>query len=398
MTESISLPKSTGRLATIDLLRGLVMVIMALDHVRDFFHVEVWHFDPTDMSQTTGPIFFTRWITHYCAPIFVLLSGVSARLGLRRKSKKELSQFLFTRGFWLILLEVTVVRFSYVGNLYYDFTLMQVIWVIGASMVVLAALVQFDWRWVLGLSVFVIFAHNALDAFPVDRQNPFFPLAMFLFQAGFYPFDAGHAIFVAYPLLPWLGIFLLGYGIGHWFEKGEAERIKWLYRCGIAALSLFVLLRYSNLYGDPSPWQTQRDGFHTFMSFLNVTKYPVSLLYTLLTVGTALVFLAVAERRKFTWQPLVVFGRVPLFYYLVHFYVIHIAAVITYLIVTGKTFAEMDFHFAFGKNFGGLPEGSGYSLGWVYFVWATLVIALYPLCKWYDRYKSTHDHWWLKFL
>lgn len=387
------------RIASIDIMRGIVMVIMALDHTRDFFHADTALFDPTDLTKTNPSLFFTRIITHFCAPTFVFLSGVSAYLSLQRKTAKELSAFLLTRGLWLIFLEFTVVRFGLVFNLYYDFIIFQVIWVIGASMVVLAGLVYLPVRSILIIALILIFGHNLLDAIrlsPTDDGHFWWAIIQ---QAGGFPLPGGQFVLAAYPLLPWLGIMLAGYGIGFIYDKSfdAAIRKKVLLYSGAVAIGLFVVLRFFNLYGDPSPWAIQKNAVFTFMSFVNVTKYPVSLLYTLMTLGPVLIILAGMERWKQPWfEPMRIVGRVPLFYYILHFYLIHIASLCVYMISTGTSWAEIDFHVS--KGFGGIPAGVGYSLGWVYLAWLSIVIALYPLCLRYHRYKSNHNNWWLGYL
>lgn len=389
------------RIASIDILRGIVMVIMALDHTRDFFHTEGFRGNPTDLETTTPILFFTRWITHYCAPTFVLLSGVAIRISTEKKSTKELSIFLLTRGFWLILLEVVVMRFAFFFNFYYDVTFFQVIWAIGASMVVLAGLVFLPARAVFGIGLILVFCHNIFDYFQLAPNDPGYAIWATLRQQGFIPFDKDHALIVAYPLLPWLGIMAVGYGIGEWFTKSfnPAKRFDLLLYSGAGAILLFIILRSFNVYGDPAPWSVQKDFTFTILSFLNVTKYPVSLLYTLITVGPVLIILALMEMRQEPFSqsnPFVIFGRVPMFYYILHFYLIHITALASMMIMKNISYAELDFHF--NKGFGGVIPGSGFELHWVYLIWILIVVSLYPLCKWYNRYKSKHTHWWLSYL
>lgn len=387
------------RIASIDIVRGLVMVIMALDHTRDFFHADVGLFDPTDLTKTNPFLFFTRWITHFCAPTFVFLSGISAYISRQKKSTGELSRFLLTRGLWLVFLEFTVVRFGIIFNLYYDFVIFQVIWVIGASMIVLSALVYLEQKLILALGIVLIFGHNLLDAIRIDPGEPGHFIWAIMQQAGFFPVAPGHVVLAAYPLLSWLGIMLAGYGIGFLYDKNfdANRRNQILTYSGIACLLIFVLLRFTNAYGDPSVWSVQKNSTFTLLSFINVTKYPVSLLYTLLTLGPVLIILPVIDRINANrLESLRIIGRVPLFYYILHFYLIHITALCAYLITTGKSWAELDFHFSAG--FGGIPAGAGYTLPWVYVAWICIVLALYPVCKWYYRYKSKNNHWWLGYL
>lgn len=387
------------RISSIDIMRGLVMVIMALDHIRDYFHVDAFNFDPTDMTQTNPALFFTRWITHFCAPTFVFLSGTAARISLERKTKKDLSIFLLTRGLWLIVLELTVVRFGLVFNLYYDFTLFQVIWVIGASMVVLAALIHLPERAILILGLLIIFGHNAFDSIRLQPGDQGFAVWVFLRQSGAFEVLPGRIFIIPYALLPWLGIMLTGYGLGALYAKSfdPSVRKKLLFRTGLIAVSLFIVLRFMNIYGDPAPWSPQKNLLFTLMSFLNCTKYPVSLLFTLMTLGPTLIILSVLEEIKTnTLKPFVVFGRVPLFYFILHFYFVHFLALVLLMITTGTRFSEIDFHFS--KGFGGIPPNTGVSLPWVYAVWISVVVFLYPVCKKYNQYKSTHKDWWLSYV
>jgi uncharacterized membrane protein len=387
------------RIASIDIMRGIVMVIMALDHTRDYFHSEVALFDPTDLTKTNPTLFFTRIITHYCAPTFVFLSGVSAYVSKQRKTTAELSLFLLTRGLWLVFLEFTVVRFALVFNLYYDFVIFQVIWVIGASMIILAALVYFNQKVILAIGLVLVFGHNIFDFMPLKPEDNGYGLWAIIRQAGSISFASGNFTSVAYPLIPWLGIHLSGYGIGFLYDRNfdQGKRKEILFYAGLAIIALFILVRYSNLYGDPNKWSLQKNGIFTLMSFVNVTKYPVSLLYALMTIGPVLILLSWMENlKKGALDAFRIIGRVPLFYYILHFFLIHFSALCTYLITTGQSWSDLDFHFS--KGFGGIPAGAGYTLGWVYVAWISIVIVLYPACYWYHQYKSRHKHWWLSYL
>jgi uncharacterized membrane protein len=405
-TATVSLDASTGtlvekaRISSIDLVRGMVMVIMALDHTRDFFHQgSLGNSDPTDMATTTPVFFFTRWITHFCAPSFVMLAGTSIFLNSQKKSKKDLSMFLLTRGFWLILLEVVVIRFSFFFNLYYDITIFQVIWVIGGSMVCMAALIHLSNKIILGLGLLIVFGHNLTDSIQLNAENALFPVWAFLHQTGFIAITEGVNLFVFYPLLPWLGIMLLGYSLGRIFTKefDRERRRQLLFLIGGIAILLFIIIRASNMYGDPAPWAAQKNFVFTLMSFINCTKYPPSLLYTLMTLGPVLIILALLEKSDVRFfKPFVVFGRVPLFYYILHFYLIHAVSLFFFMRQTGKSFSDIDFHF--GRSFGGLTSEGGFSLGITYIFWISIVVFLYPLCNWYNRYKSTHSNRWLSYL
>lgn len=387
------------RIASIDIMRGIVMVIMALDHTRDFYHADVALFDPTDLTKTNPLLFFTRLITHFCAPTFVFLSGISAYISRQRKSPKELSLFLLTRGLWLVVLEFTAVRFGLVFNLYYDFVIFQVIWVIGASMIVLAALVSLPQKIIFAIGLVLIFGHNLLDLIRLTPGQPGHFWWAIIQQAGFFPIAPERVCLAAYPLIPWLGIMLAGYGMGFLYDRkfDPAKRKKLLVYGGVFTILVFVLLRFTNWYGDPSPWSPQKNSVFTLMSFVNVTKYPVSLLYTLMTLGPVLILLAWMENlKRNSFEPMRIVGRVPLFYYILHFYLIHFSSLCVYMITTGTPWSELDFHFS--KGFGGIPPGAGYTLGWVYVAWISIVVALYPVCKWYYQYKSTHHQWWLGYI
>ncbi len=387
------------RISSIDTVRGLVMVVMALDHVRDFFHQASFGADPTNLQTTTPALFFTRWVTHYCAPIFVFLAGTSIFLNLQKKSYKELSAFLLTRGLWLLVLEFVVVRFGILFNFYYDVIIFQVIWVIGASMVCMSALIYLSYNAIVITGFVIVFGHNIFDAFPLQQGSPWMGVWTVFRQSGFYPVNENVALFVPYPLLPWLGIMMVGFGLGKLYVAtfDPERRRKLLLLFGFSAIVLFIILRCINVYGDPAPWSIQKNGLFSFMSFINVTKYPVSLLYALMTLGPMLIFLSLAERINIpAIRPLFVFGRVPMFYYILHFYLIHALSIIFFMIKTGKSWSEIDFHF--NRSFGGITAEGGYSLPVTYLVWISVVVFLYPFCKWYNQYKSSHRDWWLSYI
>jgi uncharacterized membrane protein len=387
MSPNVLLPEKS-RVSSIDVARGIIMVIMALDHVRDFFHTDALAFDPTDLEKTNGALFFTRWITHFCAPAFIMLSGLSMRITLERKTKKELSLFLLTRGLWLMLLEVTVLRFTMFFNLYYDITLLTILWVIGLSMVLMSVLVFLEDKWLLVLALLILLVVSPLNL----------PLH-FLTSVGVKAISATASVINPYPVIPWLGIMLLGYLLGRFYNKqfDVSKRKRTLLITGLCLLALFLILRVLNNYGESSFWTTQPALAFTIISFLNVTKYPVSLLYTLMTLGPVLMLLSVLESKALiSFQAFRVFGRTPLFYFLLHFLIIHVAALILYMYKTGKILSEMDFHFA--KSLGGITPEGGFSLLGVYIAWIVIVAFLYPICKGYDRYKSSHTHWWLSYL
>jgi len=375
-----------ARVLSVDILRGLLMVIMALDHVRDYFHSTAFVFDPTDLSKTTPVLFFTRWITHFCAPGFVFLSGLSIYLSLQRKTKSEASVFLLTRGLWLIVVEIVVMRFALLFNFYFDVTIFGIIGVIGACMIFMAGLLYLHVRWLLMLGL-IILAVSPLVPMPV------------LTSIGFINLLPNHALIISYPVFPWLAIMMLGYCAGEFYHPSIAspKRAKSLFTAGAVTMTLFFVLRFINVYGDTAPWSVQSNGLLTLLSFLNVTKYPVSLLFSMITLGVVLIMLGLLEQaqKKFL-SVLLVFGRVPLFYFILHFFIIHTVALIFFILKTGKTWSQIDFHF--DKSFGGITPEGGFSLGWVYVFWMVLVFILYPACKAYDRYKTTHSYKWLSYL
>lgn len=398
MTEPASALNQKQRLNSIDLIRGIVMIIMALDHTRDFFHIDAQLFSPTDLSKTTTVLFLTRWITHFCAPTFVFLSGISAGLSGQRKSTKELSWHLFTRGLWLVIIEITLMRFGFAFNLYYDLTFFEVIYTIGASMMILSLLVFLPQTAVLVLGLMLMFGHDALNLIRLTPQDSGYTIWTLLVQPGFISLDETHGIFVSYPVIPWLGIMLVGYGSAQLYTDFAPEkRKKILLYAGMLAIALFFAIRFARVHGDLDTWSVQKNVWFTFLSFINCTKYPVTLLFTLMILGPVLIFLAFSERAAgWVVEKITVFGRVPLFYFLVHFYVLHIAALATHLIVSGRSLSEIDFHLS--ASLGGIVPGAGYPLIWTYVAWIALIIVLYPVCRWYNSFKSKHSHWWLSYL
>jgi uncharacterized membrane protein len=385
------------RITSIDLLRGLVMIIMALDHTRDFFHITAHTQDPTDLAITTPILFFTRWITHFCAPVFVFLAGTSAFLyGHRMQNKLQLSKFLLSRGLWLILLEVTIINFGFWFDVTFSFTVLQVIWAIGISMICLAGFIHLPFRFLLGVGLLIVFGHNLLDGISPPTGTFAAVLFSILHQPAPHPLDASHTIMVMYPVLPWIGLILVGYCFGYLYRPDfdESFRKKILLQVGLGCIVLFIILRAINFYGDPTPWSTQNTFTYSLLSFLNTTKYPPSLLYLLMTIGPALLFLRFIEGKKGELLKVFdVFGRVPLFYYILHFYTIHTFALLAAL-TAGYTWSD----FQFTRTFGGLPEGFGYGLGRVYLVWICVVAILYPICKRYNRFKSKSTSVWVSYL
>jgi uncharacterized membrane protein len=380
------------RVESVDIVRGVIMILMALDHVRDFFGVP--GVSPTNLAQTSVALFFTRWITHFCAPVFFLLLGTGASLALGRKSKRELSRFLFTRGLWLIFLELVLFRcFGVQFNVDYRLTMLDVLWALGWAMIVLSALVWLRVSVVTALGVVMIATHNLLDS--VRSGNPLWTI---LHSLNFILETPRHSIFIAYPLIPWVGVTAAGYGLGQVYGLTPERRKAFLLRLGIGLTAGFFLLRGINLYGDPIRWSVQKSAAFTVLSFLNTNKYPPSLLYLLMTLGPAIVFLwAVDGRTPRFLRPALVVGKVPMFYYLVHMPVIHLLAIVFCFARYGAV------HWMFespsvDKYPITPPPGWGVSLLAIYLIWASVVIALYPLCRWFAGIKQRRSDAWLSYI
>jgi uncharacterized membrane protein len=432
------------RIFSVDFLRGVVMMLMLLDHTRDYVHAGALQTDPTDPATTTVALFFTRWITHYCAPTFVFLSGVSIYLQrMNGKSNGELARFLVTRGLWLIFFEFTLLRFGLTFNFDYSFFgLAQVIWVIGVSMIVMAALIWLPLRVVGAVGVLMIFLHNLFDRIQVPPEIAFAgtppptisqALWIILHQPGVIPVAEGSTIFVAYPLIPWIGVMAAGFAAGAMYTWTDERRRKVLLYMGAAAIMLFVVIRFTNVYGDPVPWTPQQRSaaqqtpaadsnvnaasqdastppngdrksggdpstVFTFLSFLNTTKYPPSLLFLLMTLGPAMIVLGLSDRidGKAIWQRIAItFGRVPMFYYLLQMPLAHAWGVVLSLLA-GKDIAYLFINFP--ANAAAAPPDHGFPLWVVYAAWIAGLILLYPLCLWWGNLKRRNKHWILSYL
>lgn len=390
MTDNAS--GSTPRITSIDTLRGVVMILMALDHVRDFFGTP--GVSPTDLAQTTVPLFLTRWITHLCAPVFFLLTGTGAFLSLGRKSIPELSRFLLTRGVWLVLLEITVVRcLGFQFNVDYQVTMLVVIWALGWAMIVLAALVWLPVSAVLLFGVAMIAGHNLLDGVRSTH-----PLWVLLHTPGLVVNRPGFVVFAAYPLIPWIGVTAVGYGLGQVYKWSTERRRAFLLRVGFALTAAFVVLRAINVYGDPAPWASQASSALTVVSFLNLTKYPPSLLFLLMTLGPALLLLrALEDGTPRVMRPAVTFGRVPLFYFLLHLPLIHLLAVIVCYAQNGAAYWMFRSPDLSAYPFTA-PPGWGLSLPVIYLLWLLVVVLLYPPCAWFAAVKQRRPDAWLSYV
>jgi uncharacterized membrane protein len=382
---------SRFRVESIDVVRGLIMILMALDHTRDYFGMP--GVNPTNLDQTTIPLFFTRWVTHFCAPVFFLLTGTGAYLSLRKKSKSELSWFLFTRGVWLVFLELTVVRcLGWQFNFDYHLLLLNVLWALGWAMITLSVLVYLPAFVVAGIGVVMVATHNLFDA--VESSNPIWSI---LHSPNFLVNNPGRIIFVGYVLIPWVGVTAAGYGLGQIYRWPAERRRAFLLPAGMGLTLVFLILRGINIYGDPRPWGLQKSTAFTVLSFLNTTKYPPSLLYLLITLGPALIFLWAVDGGTPQWlRPALMIGKVPLFYYLLHIPLIHLLAI-------GFCYAKYgQVHWMFESptldRFPVTPPpGWGFSLPMVYLVWAVVVLALYPLCGWFARLKRSRSNAWLSY-
>lgn len=384
------------RIESVDVLRGVIMILMALDHVRDYFGDLAAN--PTNLATTTAPLFFTRWITHVCAPVFFLLTGTGAYFAMARRGRSGVSRFLLTRGLWLILLEFTVVRFVLQFNLDYQVTILTVFWALGWSMIALAGLVYLPVWAVTAFGTVMIAAHNLLDSVQASAFGPFAPVWSALHSPGLLVTDPGHMVLAAYPLIPWIGVTAVGFGLGRIFDWPQERRRTFLLRLGIGLTAGFIALRALNVYGDPAPWAVQDTTLFTVLSFLNASKYPPSLLFLLMTLGPALLALRALDActpRRLRW--VLAIGSVPFFYYLMHFLLIHLLAVAAAWLRYGEV------HWMFeSPSFDRFPitqpPGWPAALPVVYALWIGVVAALYPLCRWYAALKARRRDSWLSYL
>ena len=377
MTVAQTLPKK--RIESIDIVRGIVMVIMALDHARDF--LTNISYDPTDLSKASSILFLTRFITHYCAATFVFLAGTSAFLTISRgKTKNQAAKFLLSRGLWLIFLELTIIRFAWIMDLDYHFLFLQVIWVIGFSMLVLAALIYLPMPAIAAFGLILIFGHDLFDHFIPKGFNPFETTIWdFAHVSGMVNLGPVN-VFVLYPFVPWVGIMALGYCFGTVFKMDAEKRRKLLITFGCCAIVLFIAIRAFNFYGDPSNWTDQHVWYRDVLSYIDVSKYPPSLDYVLITLGPVMLLLAALENvHNRVSDIFLVYGRVPLFYYTLHLYLLRALMFLTFA-VSGK------------------QKGYSFDLWVVYLVWAVAVFILYFPCRWFMKYKQTHKQWWLSYL
>ena len=391
-----SIDEKRVRIESVDVLRGIIMILMALDHVRDYFGDLAAN--PTNLATTTAPLFFTRWITHFCAPVFFLLTGTGAYLALKRRSRADLSRFLLTRGLWLILLELTVVRFLWQFNVGYEFTILTVFWALGWAMISLSALVFLPTWAVAAVGAVMIAGHNLLDGVQSAAFGAFAPLWTILHAPGFIASNPDHSVFTAYPLIPWIGVTAVGFGLGAVYDWPAVRRRALLLRLGILLTVAFVVLRAINVYGDPRPWEAMSSVGATVLSFLNTNKYPPSLLFLLMTLGPALLMLrALDGGTPRQLRPALIIGKVPFFYYLMHILVMHTAAVLA----AWLRFGEVHWMFespSIDRFPITQPAGWPASLPVVYLTWIAVVAVLYPLCRWYAGVKTRRSDPWLSYL
>ncbi len=385
------------RIHSIDFMRGLVMIIMALDHVRDLMHINSITQNPTDLSTTTPMLFLTRWITHLCAPVFVFLAGTSAYISFKNKNNPTLSRnFLFKRGLWLILLEFTLVNFGLFFDLGFHTFIFEVIAAIGFGFIILALLIKSSLKTIGIFGLIIIFCNGLIPMIPFGEASVLKAIVMPLFTLNVYALSPHTTFVMAYPPIPWLGIMLVGFASGKFFELADDKRKKLFLQIGLSALALFVIIRFLNIYGDTVQWSSQKNTLYTLLSFMNVTKYPPSLLFCLVTLGIMFLILALAEKLTGPVKRIVsVYGKVPLFYFLVHFYFIHLT-LIALMFIQGFNWHQLDF----ASGTFGRPKGveSGVSLWVIYLIWVSVVLILYKPCVWFGKYKATHKHWWLRYI
>jgi uncharacterized membrane protein len=389
---TIPLNDTRRRIESVDVLRGVIMIVMALDHVRDFFGVP--GVSPTDPARAGAALFFTRWITHFCAPVFFLLTGTGACLSMRRKTVSGLSRFLLTRGLWLILLELTLVRcLGFQFNVDYRVTMLVVLWALGWSMIVLSALVYLPVPVIAAFGMLMIAGHNLLDG--VRSTSAIWAV---LHRPGIVFNQPPHLVFASYPLVPWIGVTAAGFSLGRIYDWAPGRRRAFLLRAGALLSVAFVVLRAINVYGDPSRWRAQQTAMQTLLSFLNATKYPPSLLFLLMTLGPALLMLRAFDGwTPHPLRPAVVYGRVPMFYFVLHLPLIHLLATAACYARYGAVhwmFESPDLaHYPFTP-----PPGWGFGLPAVYAIWAGVVLMLYPLCRWFAGVKQRRRDAWLSYL
>ncbi len=390
------------RIQSVDALRGAIMMLMAIDHIRDYVARSAMQFLPTNLTRTTAAIFFTRWITYFCAPVFMLTAGLGAFFWMSRghRSKGELSRLLITRGVWLIFLEVTGLRLIVFSQLGFHASpvILLILWAIGLSMIALAGLIHLPTRVLAGFSIAIIGLHNLLDKVSAERFGRNAWLWDILHQQNVFVF-LGINFVTAYPVLPWIGVMAAGYCLGTVYLWDASRRERFLIPLGLALTLVFVGLRAINFYGDPTPWSHQPSALFTLLSFLNTTKYPPSLDFLLMTLGPGIAVMGWLERFHFSFNnPLIVFGRVPFFYYGAHLLVAHLIAIAMNFARYGRTSFLLIAPPSMGSPSELFPPDYGFPLWTVYAVWMGVLLLLYPACLWFARLKQHRHDWWLTYL
>ncbi len=384
------------RIKSIDVVRGIVMIIMALDHVRDLMHVNSITQSPTNLETTTPILFFTRWITYLCAPTFVFLAGTSAWLSLKKNGISQSRSFLLKRGLYLVMLEFIVVNFALFFDPAYHTLFFEVIAAIGFGFIVIGLLLKAPLKWLGIAGLVIIFCHSLVSFLPFAEHSMVKTILMPFFTLSVFPMFSNRVFVMAYPPVPWLGIMLVGFASGKFFEMANEKRKTLFVKIGLGALLLFIFLRYLNIYGDPVVWSAQKSSVFTFLSFMNIAKYPPSLLFCLATLGIMFIMLDLAERAKNKlWEIVSVYGKVPLFYFLAHFFLIHIL-MLAMMFLQGFSWSQLDFA---AGNFGRLKNvESGVRLWVIYLIWIGVVVIMYKPCVWFGKYKAEHTYWWLKYI
>jgi uncharacterized membrane protein len=385
------------RIVSVDIVRGLVLMIMAIDHCRDLIGNAFISDAPLNLKTTTPGLFMTRWITHLCAPTFVFLSGVSAFLAMKNKPGVAAAKgFLFRRGLWLIVINFTVNNFAIFFDIHFGIFFSQVIAAIGFGFIGLALLLKLPAKTIGMIGLIIIFGHDALGGVSFPKGSTVEMLWALFMTRGFFPLNAGHVLAASYPFIPWMGVLLAGFAFGKLFDFPAEKRKKVFMGIGLGALLIFVLLRWGNFYGEPNPWSHQKSGLFTFLSFINNTKYPPSLLFILMTLGISIILLALVENaRSAVTNIVIVYGKVPFFYWMVHWFVIHFLAIAVFL-SQGYHWSDLDFG-AF--DMGHPKQGGGLALPGLYLAWAGVVIFMYPISRMYGNYKAAHrDNKWLSYL
>lgn len=391
----------SSRIESLDLLRGIVMIIMALDHVRSYLHFDSLMFSPTDLEHTTSTMFVTRLITHLCAPAFILLAGTSAYFIAQRKTVRKASVFLLTRGLWLIVLQVTVIRFGWNFDPAFHFNSSNIISTIGFCMITLSFLIYFPFKIILIMGLIMVVGHNSLDTVSFQSGTIAEVIWSFLHVRKLYIIGNDYSFLFLYPVIPWIGVMALGYCLGHLYDQRYRVQVrkKILLQIGSASLLLFFILRWTNVYGDPLPWTHQLTTGKTAISFFNVEKYPPSLLFLFLMLGVSLILLGLLEGQRLDrWKPITLFGKTSLFYYVVHIYVIHAIALLA-VVITGYPWQTMVFIGGISTPSALLKGTFGFSLSQVYLIWIFIVLLLYPFCERWNSFKlKNKTKWWVSYV